>query len=168
VQGSTLTAKTRLPKNPDGQPQPGARPGSRFPVDVTKACERIRPDPKEDKRGDRALSEHPTPADLEAFLEDRLDPARVRSLVVHLMQGCESCCLYFAPRLGEVLEVLGAPDSATADGDLYDAAVNQAIEAVRLHGSLALERTRKFRKALARLREDGLDALDHRRFGLYA
>jgi tetratricopeptide (TPR) repeat protein len=114
------------------------------------------------------LSEHPTPADLEAFLEDRLEPARVPSLVAHLMQGCERCCLYLAPRLGEVLEELVVPETATADCDLYDAAVNQAVEAVLLHGPLALERTRKLRKALALLTERGMDGLNHRRFGLYA
>jgi tetratricopeptide (TPR) repeat protein len=114
------------------------------------------------------LNEHPTTADLEAFLEDRLEPSRVFSLVAHLMQGCERCCLYVAPRLGEDLDELALPDTATADGDLYDAAVNQAVEAVLLHGPLALERTKKLRKALALVTERGMDGLNHRRFGLYA
>lgn len=114
------------------------------------------------------MSEHPTPADLEAFLEDRLEPAGVFSLVAHLMQGCERCCLYVAPRLGEELEKLAVPDTATADGDLYDAAVNQAVEAVLLHGPRALERTRKLRKALVLVAERGMDGVDHRRFGIYA
>ena len=95
------------------------------------------------------MNEHPTPSDLEAFLEDRLDPSRVSSLVAHLMRGCASCCLYFAPRLGEVLQDPEVPD--TADKDVYDAPVTHAMEAVRLHGPLALKRTRKFRNALARL-----------------
>jgi len=112
------------------------------------------------------LNEHLTPADLEAFLEDRLDPSRVCSLVAHLTRGCESCSQFLAPRLGEVLEELAVPD--VGDGDVYDAAVTQAIEAVLLHGPLALKRTRKFRKALTRLTEGGLDALDVRRFGLYS
>jgi hypothetical protein len=51
---------------------------------------------------------------------------------------------------------------------MYEVAVTQAIEAVRLHGRLAPERTAKFRQALALLTDRGLDALDHRRFGLYA
>jgi hypothetical protein len=112
------------------------------------------------------LNEHPTIADLEAFLDDRLDPSRVRALIAHLTRGCEFCGLFVAPRVGKVLKEVAVPD--IAGGDVYEAAVTQAFEAVRLHGPLAPERTRKFRKALARLTEGGLDALDLRRFGLYA
>lgn len=164
MQGSTLTARacaSQFTRAPPGE----FIAGRRFPLDVTYgACERIRRNPND--QGDRALNDHPTSADLEAFLEDKLDPSRVRSLVAHMMQGCESCRLFVAPRLGEVLEEPAVSD--TADFEVYDAAVTQAIEAVQLHGTLALERTRKFRKALARLIEGGLDALDLRRFGLFA
>ncbi len=114
------------------------------------------------------MNEHPTPADLEAFLEGRLDPSRVSSLIPHLLQGCETCAHFLAPwlELEEVLDELAVP--AATDGSEYEAAVTRAFEAVRLHGRFALERTQKFRMALARLTDRGLDALDHRRFGLYA
>ncbi len=112
------------------------------------------------------MNEHPTPADLEAFLEDRLDPSRVSSLVAHLLRGCEACRQFLTPRLGKVPEAVSVPEAA--DLEVYDAAVTQALAAVRLHGRFALKRTQKFREALARLTEDGMDGLDHRRFGLYA
>jgi tetratricopeptide (TPR) repeat protein len=114
------------------------------------------------------LSEHPTAADLEAFLEDKLEPARALPLVAHLMQGCERCCLFVAPRLGEDLDELAVPGTATADIDLYDTAVSQAVESVLLHGPLAPERTRKLRKAMALIEERGMDGLNHRRYGIYA
>lgn len=96
------------------------------------------------------MADHPTPEVLNLWLEGRLAPGEVRSLVAHLLGGCASCQAVLAGRTflftGEeppeapVLED-GAPE------DAYDLALRRAAERIRRHGVRAL----KIKRAAARL-----------------
>lgn len=43
------------------------------------------------------MSEHPTLAELEGFVWNRLSPDRVPQIVAHLVRGCELCLAAVAP-----------------------------------------------------------------------
>lgn len=109
------------------------------------------------------MSDHPNPADLEAFVEGRLDTAATARVVAHLLPGCEAC--------GRNLEALGLEPAGLEEevegvwDVAYDEALDRAAERVRLHGTQALARSRKIRRALERMEREGIEALSVRQVG---
>lgn len=96
------------------------------------------------------MADHPTPEVLNRWLEGRLAPGEVRSVVAHLLGGCASCQAVLAGRAFAFTEE--EPPEApllTADApeDAYDLALRRAAERIRRHGVRAL----KIKRAAARL-----------------
>jgi tetratricopeptide (TPR) repeat protein len=112
------------------------------------------------------LSEHPTPADLEAFAEGRLELSRVGLVVAHLLSGCPGCRRLLLPcfTAGEGEEADSSPQDDLA---VYDEPVRKAEEAVLLHGTRARNETKKVRKLLARLTTEPGVSFSVRRYGRY-
>ena len=112
------------------------------------------------------MTEHPTPAELEALAEGRLELSRVGLVVAHLLSGCKGCRHLLLPcfTAGE-----GEEETASSPQDLsaYDEPVRKAEEAVLLHGTRARKETKKVRKLLARLTEPGF-SFSVPRYGRYA
>jgi len=74
------------------------------------------------------LIEHPTALELEGFIFNTLPFERARLVVVHLIQGCESCRSLVTPCLEGFINnrVLSAQED-----DAYDAALSRAFSAVQ-------------------------------------
>jgi tetratricopeptide (TPR) repeat protein len=53
------------------------------------------------------MSEHPTPAELEGLVRGDLSPDQARSVVRHLLHGCEACVAAIAPYASVLLDVSG-------------------------------------------------------------
>ena len=102
---------------------------------------------------------HPTQAELEDFVWKRLSAERVRSIVSHLLTGCEQCSGFLAPHFN-ALHGEGLPPerflSVQEDAE-YEAAIARVIARVSTTAAEILE----FRKqeALALLAISGLDGL---------
>jgi tetratricopeptide (TPR) repeat protein len=96
------------------------------------------------------LADHPNPEVLNRWLEGRLAPGEVRSLVAHLLGGCASCQAVLAGRTFLFTEE-EPPEAlllaADAPEDAYDLALRRAAERIRRHGVRAL----KIKRASARL-----------------
>lgn len=75
------------------------------------------------------MNDHPTPAELESFLQGSLGADRVRSIVLHLVRGCASCRAVAAPllrvMLGPSVSALSSREEAA-----YDRAIDRAFETV--------------------------------------
>lgn len=72
------------------------------------------------------MSDHPTPAELEATLLKQLSPERTRLLVVHLLKGCEQC----RSGLSALLVPVKAEVQLSLEEDAaYDAAIDRAMDA---------------------------------------
>ncbi|HEX4960483.1 MAG TPA: hypothetical protein VF173_06570 [Thermoanaerobaculia bacterium] len=109
------------------------------------------------------MSEHPTPADLEAFAAGELELSRVGLVVLHLLSGCDGCRRQILPWFTEEEDVALSEEALA----VYDEPVRKAGEAVLLHGTRALEQTRKVRKVLARLTDSGVPSAPVLRYGRY-
>ena len=96
------------------------------------------------------MSEHPTHAELAAFLREALSPERFREIVQHLLKGCESCSAFLVPFYQSMtLEAAHAPVESDAE---YDRAIDRAFERVQDHQRYArweTARARKFAPVLA-------------------
>lgn len=122
------------------------------------------------------MSDHFPPALLEKFLRGELSPDETRSVVVHLMRGCEQCRTAMGPATELLLDIkaaeqdeawLGAEDDAVEEAAGYDAALDRALAGVRLHGGETLKRKAKVERALKLLTEKGLAPLSTRQQGRY-
>lgn len=113
------------------------------------------------------MSDHPTPAELEGLVYNRIPPERVRSVIVHLL-GCISCRNAMAPFLSGLLGLGGRAEEAelTAEQEAtYDAALDRALgsatRAGRAEGRPELRvfwepgKTPETREALRLLAEQG-------------
>jgi tetratricopeptide (TPR) repeat protein len=105
------------------------------------------------------LTDHPTPAELEGLVYNRISPERVRSVIAHLLLGCKSCRAAIAPFLAGLFGTPGTPDEAplTLEQEAaYDAALDRALGSVIRTGEGA--KTREVREALRLLAENGIPA----------
>ncbi|HEY0558219.1 MAG TPA: hypothetical protein VGG20_28465, partial [Thermoanaerobaculia bacterium] len=59
------------------------------------------------------MREHPTPAELEAFVEGSLPLGSIRTIARHLLRGCTSCNAVLAPHY---LSLLPSPDESSPNG----------------------------------------------------
>lgn len=75
------------------------------------------------------MNDHPTPAELESFLQGRLGADRVRSIVLHLVRGCASCRAVAAPLLRVMLGPSASALSSREEA-AYDRAIDRAFETV--------------------------------------
>ncbi|HEX6902081.1 MAG TPA: hypothetical protein VF789_20355 [Thermoanaerobaculia bacterium] len=106
------------------------------------------------------MEEHPTPAELEGFVWNRLTAERFKAVTAHIVRGCASCRSLVARSLcpllesgGELPEITLTPEEDAA----YDAAFDRALSA-----ALRKERERVNagkREALSLLSDPTLESL---------
>ncbi|HEX9944690.1 MAG TPA: hypothetical protein VGG03_21985 [Thermoanaerobaculia bacterium] len=97
------------------------------------------------------MTDHPTPAELEGFVWNRISPGRAGEVISHLVRGCAQCRAAVAPHL-KGLFGLGEPPPRVLtpqEDAAYDAALDRAFAAV-LDRAGRLREERK-REALALL-----------------
>jgi tetratricopeptide (TPR) repeat protein len=97
------------------------------------------------------VTEHPTPAALRAFFGGQVSGGKKRGIVRHLLSGCPAC----AAEVDETARFLEATERGrlpveepAMEGDPYEAPLQRAFAAVRLHGTKLPE----IKKRMARLR----------------
>lgn len=109
------------------------------------------------------MDEHLTPAELESLAWGQISAERARSLIAHLLGGCEPCRAALAPRLrvlfrrGEESRVALSPEVDAA----YDLAIDRAFAAA-IQREAVLEKVALLEgkeAALAWLNEAGVEAL---------
>lgn len=79
------------------------------------------------------MSDHPKHGDLEGLVYGDLSRERTRSLVRHLLHGCEGCGVELVRRGGLLLqpgETSPGPPGPLLD-ELYDAAIERAMTPLR-------------------------------------
>jgi tetratricopeptide (TPR) repeat protein len=109
------------------------------------------------------LDDHLTPAELERLAWGQISSERIRSLIAHLLHGCEPCRAALVPQL-EALFRRGAEPGVTLSPELdtaYDLAIDRAFAAASRREA-ALEKVASLsgrEAALAWLDEAGLQAL---------
>jgi len=104
------------------------------------------------------LDVHPTPAELEEFVWNRVSAERGREIVSHLVSGCDECRAVAAPHLSALLGDTDPPPRVLTPQEdaAYEAAIDRVFTTVlRKAGEIRLERRRE---ALALL-EAGVEAL---------
>lgn len=69
------------------------------------------------------MTEHPTPAELGAFLHESLPPQRFREVVQHLVQGCGACRSFLFPVHEDVLEL--PPENFRESAGEYGGAIQR-------------------------------------------
>jgi tetratricopeptide (TPR) repeat protein len=94
------------------------------------------------------LSQHPTPAELEAFVEGGLPPRRSREVVRHLLRNCASCKTALAARYRFLTR-----------SPAYDEALEQAFTQGWDYQRYLRREEPRGRKVTAVLQEGGLEAL---------
>lgn len=75
------------------------------------------------------MSNHPTPAELEGLVYNRISPERVRSVIAHLL-GCRTCRAAISPFLAGLFGMPGTPPEPklTAEQEAaYDDALDRAL-----------------------------------------
>jgi tetratricopeptide (TPR) repeat protein len=87
------------------------------------------------------VNDHPTPAELEGFVWNRVPAGRSREIVGHIVQGCVQCRTVLAPHFAGLLglEEPPAPVLTPEEDAQYDVAINRAFSTV-------LERARTLRE----------------------
>lgn len=104
------------------------------------------------------MTEHPTPAALRAFLGGRLSGEKKRGIVRHLLSGCQTC----AAEVDETARFLKGtergrlPVEPAMEGDPYEAPLQRAFAAVRLHGTKLPEIRKRTAQALTLYEKGGL------------
>ena len=106
------------------------------------------------------VEEHPTPAELEGFVWNRLTAERVKAVTAHIVRDCASCRSVVARSICALMEsgkLPEAPPPSPEEDAAYDAAFDRALSF-----ALAKERERLAagkRKALALLSDPSLESL---------
>ena len=127
----------------------------------------------------REVKQHPSVAAWEALILGTLTGDEHRMAVAHLLLGCEACRATVRPILDhraeesrdledEGLDPALDPAVDRAVMAVYADTVDRAIEGVLLHGSYAPLRTRHRRRALACMKENGLESASPEVYGRYA
>lgn len=106
-------------------------------------------------KGDR-VNDHPTVAELEGFVWNRLSTDRVRDIVAHLVRGCEPCLATVAPHWAGILgwEEPPAPNLSSSENADYEGALDRAFAI-----TLARDRENRKRKALSLIWDKSSDEL---------
>ncbi|HKI05161.1 MAG TPA: hypothetical protein VKK31_24490 [Thermoanaerobaculia bacterium] len=75
------------------------------------------------------MYDHPTPAELEAFVWNRMPAGRSHEIVLHLLLGCEPCRAVLTPHLEGMLGLADPPERVltAAEDTAYDAALDRAF-----------------------------------------
>jgi tetratricopeptide (TPR) repeat protein len=78
------------------------------------------------------VNDHPTTAELDGFVWNRLPATRTRAVIFHLLRGCASCRRALAPHIAGMLGVAEppAPVLSCREEAEYDAAIDRAFDAV--------------------------------------
>lgn len=103
------------------------------------------------------MAEHPTQEELQDFLAGSLLPARVRSVVAHLLRGCADCNAALTAGSEFLLGTPPSTDRKEIPG--YDEAIDRAFAAQRWYGLDALKQRAKVREAFARIKARGIEGL---------
>src|SRR6476661_6196775 len=84
------------------------------------------------------VNDHPTPAELEGFIWNRVPSGRTREIVGHIVRGCVQCRAVLGPHFAGLLglEEPPAPVLTPQEDAQYDVAIGRAFSSV-------LERARK-------------------------
>jgi tetratricopeptide (TPR) repeat protein len=105
------------------------------------------------------LSEHPTPAQLDAFTNRPLLPDSFRQTARHLLAGCASCNALLRPHYRHLLSTLSA-ESAREGATVSDERLDHLSAAFRSYRTyLRREETRRKKAALLLTRGRGQEAL---------
>ncbi|HEY2295503.1 MAG TPA: hypothetical protein VGM86_32770 [Thermoanaerobaculia bacterium] len=78
------------------------------------------------------MNDHPTSAELDGFVWNRLPAGCTRAVLLHLLRGCEPCLSALAPHIAGLLGLAEPPDvtlAARKDAE-YDAAIDRAFARV--------------------------------------
>ncbi len=94
------------------------------------------------------MSQHPTPAELEAFVEGGLSPRRSQEVVRHLLRNCASCKTSLSARYRWLTR-----------SSAYDKALEKAFTQGRGYERYLRREELRGRKVAAVLQEGGLEAL---------
>jgi tetratricopeptide (TPR) repeat protein len=81
---------------------------------------------------DVRMNDHPTSAELDGFVWNRLPAGCTRAVLLHLLRGCEPCLSALAPHIAGLLGLAEPPDvtlAARKDAE-YDAAIDRAFARV--------------------------------------
>jgi tetratricopeptide (TPR) repeat protein len=99
------------------------------------------------------VNEHPTRAELEGFVWNRLPSERVRQVVAHLVRGCDPCRAMLAEHFCGLIGVGEPPDATLSPQEeaSYDVALDRAF-------AFALHKARK-QEALSLLSDPSLEGL---------
>src|SRR5688572_26288623 len=83
-------------------------------------------------KGERRVNDHPTLVELEGFLRGDLPARDSRSVVVHLLDGCNRCREVVSPYMGALFGEDPAEVELSAELDAaYDVAIDRAFSAAR-------------------------------------
>ena len=101
------------------------------------------------------MTDHPSPSVLARFVKGTASPAEARSVVSHLLRGCDRCRAGISPGAQAVLtdwkaepETAGVAAAAEAE---YELPIKRAVDSLLRHGADAAKikaATRKFHQAL--------------------
>jgi tetratricopeptide (TPR) repeat protein len=79
------------------------------------------------------VNDHPTSAELDGFVWNRLPAERTRAVLLHLLRGCETCLSALAPHIAGLLGLAEPPDVtlSSLEAAEYDAAIDRAFATVQ-------------------------------------
>ena len=91
------------------------------------------------------MNDHPTPAELEGFVWNRISLGRARAILSHLVRGCAVCRASLAPHFAGLIGLSEppAPQLSPQQSAEYDAAIGRAFATV-------LQKARELREARRR------------------
>jgi len=115
------------------------------------------------------VRDHPMPSSLSRFLSGEASPAETLLVVEHLLGGCRRCLAVLAPMAPSLPTLAIEPAVEDLSGEsYYDNAIDNALDAIRLHGARALKIKAATREAHQRLVEKGLLSVSLKRNPDYA
>jgi tetratricopeptide (TPR) repeat protein len=105
------------------------------------------------------VNDHPTPAELEGFVWNRVPQGLAHDIISHIVRGCAECRSALAPHFAGLVGLVEPPAPVLSDqvSAEYDAAINRAFSAV-LQRARELRETRR-REALALMADASPDEL---------
>jgi tetratricopeptide (TPR) repeat protein len=91
-------------------------------------------EPRKQWIGDALVNDHPTPAELEGFVWNRVSTGRSRDVLAHLVRGCVQCRTAVTPHFAGLtgLATPPAPKLAPDEDAALDAAIGRAFSTVLL------------------------------------
>jgi tetratricopeptide (TPR) repeat protein len=114
-------------------------------------------EPRKQWSGDAPLNDHPTQAELEGFVWNRVSTSRSRDVLAHLVRGCAQCRTAVTPHFAGLtgLATPPAPKLSPDEDAALEAAIGRAFSTVLLKArELAATRERESRPAIEVRREE--------------